>query len=73
MSFLVIIDAGSSGSRVQVYSYTTEEDLNHKDDAGKPWELKVEPGLLQLLLANCRSFCICNQCRWNQCLSPEIS
>jgi len=52
IKYAVIVDAGSSGSRIYVYKYDSSravpnlEQLNGKD--GRPWAHKAEPGISTL-------------------------
>jgi len=47
--FAVIVDAGSSGSRIYVYQYDSSAEVPNlepiKDKSGKPWNYKVKPGI----------------------------
>ncbi|KAL7746232.1 Golgi apyrase [Sorochytrium milnesiophthora] len=48
--YVVVIDAGSSGSRVQVLRWATDQDHVHKSgipriEARHDWQYKVEPGI----------------------------
>jgi len=49
VKYAVIVDAGSSGSRIYVYEYTKEHKLKRvTDHNGKPWSHRVEPGISSL-------------------------